>query len=182
MLRTIMRFRPSRAFHAFVPAVAAAILLAACAQPAPEAPRSSSKSNAAMVAEIQAAGDRDKSVINVAPLVDPGVTALQSEARNLERYGQYDAAAAKLDQALKQSHNSPDVLQDRAELAIYMSNYDMAEKLAQQSWSLGSKQGPLCARNWQTIVELRQHAADPAGAAAASKSVATCNEAGIQRF
>jgi hypothetical protein len=74
------------------------------------------------------------------------------------------------------------VLQDRAELAIYMSNYDMAEKLAQQSWSLGSKQGPLCARNWQTIVELRQHANDPNGAAAASKSVTECNEAGIQRF
>jgi hypothetical protein len=92
------------------------------------------------------------------------------------------SAAAKLEQALQQSHNSPDVLQDRAELAIYMSDYGMAEKLAQQSWSLGSKQGPLCARNWQTIVELRQHANDPAGAETASKSVATCNEAGIQRF
>jgi tetratricopeptide (TPR) repeat protein len=178
----IMQFRPLRAFHPFVPAVAAGVLLAACAQPAPEAPKTPSKSNAAMVAEIQAAGDRDKSVINVAPLVDPGVTALQSAARNFERYGQYDAAAAKLEQALQQSHNSPDVLQDRAELAIYMGDYGMAEKLAQQSWSLGSKQGPLCARNWQTIVELRQHADDPAGAAAASKSVAACNEAGIQRF
>jgi tetratricopeptide (TPR) repeat protein len=110
------------------------------------------------------------------------VTALQSAARNFERYGQYDAAAAKLQQALQQSHNSPDVLQDRAELAIYMGDYDMAEKLAQQSWSLGSKQGPLCARNWQTIVELRQRADDPTGAAAASKSVTACNEAGIQRF
>lgn len=177
-----MPFRPFRASHPFVPAVAAGLLLTACAQPAPEAPKPPSKSNAAMVAEIQAAGERDKSVINVAPLVDPGVTALQSEARNLERYGQYDAAAAKLDQALRQSHDSPDVLQDRAELAIYMSDYDMAEKLARQSWSLGSKQGPLCARNWQTIVELRQRANDPAGAAAASKSVAQCNEPGIQRF
>ena len=177
-----MPFLSFRAFHPFVPAIAAGLLLAACAQPAPEASRAPSKSNAAMVAEIQAAGDRDKSVINVAPLVDPGVTALQSEARNLERYGQYDAAAAKLEQALKQSHNSPDVLQDRAELAIYMGDYDTAEKLAQQSWSLGSKQGPLCARNWQTIVELRQHANDPTGAAAASKSVAECNEPGIQRF
>jgi hypothetical protein len=40
----------------------------------------------------------------------------------------------------------------------------------------------LCARNWQTIVELRQRADDPTGAAAASKSVTACNEAGIQRF
>jgi hypothetical protein len=81
----IMQFRPSRAFHPFAPVLAVCVLLAACAQPAPEAPKTPEKSNAAMVAEIQAAGDRDKSVINVAPLVDPGVTALQSEARNLER-------------------------------------------------------------------------------------------------
>ena len=176
-----MQFRSSRAFP-LVPAVLAGVLLAACAQPAPEAPKPQGKSNAAMVADIQAAGERDKSVINVHPLVDPGITALQDAARNDERNGQYDAAAAKLDQALKRSPDSPDVLQDRAELAIYMGNYDLAEKLAHQSWSLGSKQGPLCARNWQTVVEMRQHANDPAGAATASKSVDECREAGIQRF
>jgi tetratricopeptide (TPR) repeat protein len=177
-----MLFRPLRAFP-LVPAAVAGILLAACSQPAPEAPRQpAGRSNASMVAEIQAAGQRDKSVINVHPLVDPGITSLQEAARNDEHSGQFDAAAAKLDMALKRSANSPDVLQDRAELAIYMSNYDMAEKLAQQSYSLGSKQGPLCARNWQTIVELRQRVNDTAGAAAASKSVDDCREAGIQRF
>jgi predicted Zn-dependent protease len=175
----------SRSFRLFtlVPAALAGVLLAACGQPVPEAPRQPpGKSNAAMVAEIQAAGERDKSVINVHPLVDPGVVALQQGARDDERNGQYDAAQTKLDMALKRSSNSPDVLQDRAELAIYMGNYDLAEKLAQQSWSLGSKQGPLCARNWQTIAEIRQHADDAAGAAAASKSVNDCREAGIQRF
>jgi predicted Zn-dependent protease len=135
-----------------------------------------------MVAEIQAAGASDKSVINVHPLVDPGTTSLQEAARNDERNGQYDAAAAKLDMALKRSPNSPAVLQDRAELAIYMGNYEMAEQLAHQSWSLGSKQGPLCARNWQTIAEMRQRVDDTAGATAASKSVGDCREPGIQRF
>ncbi|MFK2901443.1 tetratricopeptide repeat protein [Dyella jejuensis] len=176
-----MSFPSSRVFRPAVP-VALAALLAACAQPAPEAPKPPSKSNAAMVAEIQAAGERDKSVINVHPLVDPGITALQEAARNDERNGQFDAAAAKLDQALKRSPDSPDVLQDRAELAIYMDNFDQAEKLARQSWSLGSRQGPLCARNWQTVVEVRLHAGDQAGAAAASKSVGECREAGVQRF
>lgn len=175
---------PFRSFRLspLVPAAVAGVLLAACAQPAPEAPKPQGKSNAAMVAEIQAAGERDKSVINVHPLVDPGISALQDAAHNDERNGQYDAAAAKLDQALQRSPDSPDVLQDRAELAVYMGNYDMAEKLARQSWSLGSKQGPLCARNWQTVVEMRQHADDQAGAAAASKSVDECREVGIQRF
>jgi hypothetical protein len=177
-----MPFRSLRAFP-FVPVAAAGVLLAACSQPAPEAPKEpAGKSNAAMVAEIQAAGERDKSVINVHPLVDPGITSLQAAARDDERSGQFDAAAAKLDMALKRSPDSPDVLQDRAELAIYMSNYDLAEKLAHQSWSLGSKQGPLCARNWQTVVEMRQRVNDSAGATTASKAVEDCREAGIQRF
>jgi hypothetical protein len=178
----IMPFRTPRAFHPFMPVALTSILLAACAQPAPEAPKPQGKSNAMMVADIQAAGERDKSVINVHPLVDPGITALQDAARNDERNGQYDAAAAKLDQALKRSPDSPDVLQDRAELAIYMGNYDLAEKLAHQSWSLGSKQGPLCARNWQTVVEMRMHASDAAGAASANKGVEECREPGIQRY
>jgi hypothetical protein len=176
-----MLFRSLRAFP-LVPVVAAGVLLAACSQPVPEAPKPVGKSNAAMVAEIQAAGQRDKSVINVHPLTDPGVTSLQDGARNDEHNGQYDAAAAKLDMALKRSPDSPDVLQDRAELAVYMGNYDLAEKLAHQSWSLGSKQGPLCARNWQTIVEMRQRVNDSAGVATASKAVEDCREAGIQRF
>ncbi|WP_345782636.1 tetratricopeptide repeat protein [Dyella lipolytica] len=177
-----MQFRSSRLLTPFMPAAVAGALLTACAQPMPEAPRPSVKSNAAMVADIQAAGERDKSVINVHPLSDPGITALQDGARDDERNGQYDSAAAKLDRALKLNPDSPGVLQDRAELAIYMGNYDMAEKLAHQSWSLGSKQGPLCARNWQTIVEIRQHANDAAGAAAAIKWVGECREPGIQRY
>jgi hypothetical protein len=178
----IMPFRSFRVLP-LVPAVLASALLAGCGQPVPEAPKQPpGKTNAQMVAEIQAAGDRDKSVINVHPLVDPGVTALQEGARNDERNGQFDAAQTKLEMALKRSSNSPDVLQDRAELAIYMSNYDLAEKLAQQSWSMGSKQGPLCARNWQTVVEMRERVHDATGEAAATKSVADCREAGIQRF
>ncbi|GLQ88666.1 hypothetical protein GCM10007898_22360 [Dyella flagellata] len=161
----------------------AGLLLAACAQPAPEAPRPPpGKSNAAMVEEIRAAGERDKSVISVHPLVDPGIVALQDAARQDERNGQYQAAAAKLDLALKRNPEAPDVMQDRAEVAIYLGDFQLAEKLAHQSWTLGSKQGPLCARNWQTIVELRLQAHDQAGAASASKWVGECREAGIQRL
>jgi len=161
----------------------AGILLAACAQPAPEAPRPPpGKTNVAMVDNIRAAGERDKSVINVHPLSDPGIAALQDAARADERNGQYQAAADKLDMALKRVPDAPDVLQERAEVAIYMGDYPLAEKLSQQSWNLGSKQGPLCARNWQTMVEIRLHANDQAGAASASKAVGECREAGIQRL
>ena len=69
-------------------------------------------------------------------------------------------AAAKLDQAIKLNPESPDLLQDRAEMAIRLKDYAAAEQLAHQSWSLGPKLGPLCARNWQTIVEMRLQARD----------------------
>jgi hypothetical protein len=178
-----MPYRPSRLFRHLMPAVLAGILLAACAQPAPEAPKPPpGKPTTAMVDEIRAAGERDKSVINVHPLVDPGIAALQDAARQDERNGNYAAAAQKLDMALKRNPEAPDVLQDRAEVAIYMGDFQLAEKLAHQSWTLGSKQGPLCARNWQTIVEIRMQAHDQAGAASASKWVGECREPGVQRL
>ena len=178
-----MPYRSIRIRHPLVPAALAGMLLAACAQPAPEAPKPPpGKSPVAMVQEIRAAGERDKSVINVHPLVDPGIASLQDAARQDERNGQYQAAAAKLDMALKRNPDAPDVLQDRAEVAIYMGDFQLAEKLAHQSWTLGSKQGPLCARNWQTVVEIRQHANDQQGADSAVKWLSECREPGIQRL
>jgi len=135
-----------------------------------------------MLASIRAAGDKEKSAIDVNPLRDPGVAALQDAAEGDLRAGKYQEAATKLDQALKISPDSPDLLQDRAELAIRLKDYGNAEKLAHRSWELGPRLGPLCARNWQTIVELRQRADDQAGAASASKWVAQCHVEGLQRY
>lgn len=56
---------------------------------------------------------------------------------------------------MKLAPDSPDLLQDRAEVAVRLKNFSDAEKLARQSWSLGPKLGTLCARNWQTMVEVR---------------------------
>ena len=135
-----------------------------------------------LVAAIRAAGNREKSIIDVSPLRDPAVTALQDGAQADERAGRYPDAAAKLDQALKLSPESPDLLQDRAEAAVYLGDYATAERLARQSWSLGPKLGPLCARNWQTVVELRLHAGDAAGAATARQQLATCHKPDVSRF
>lgn len=135
-----------------------------------------------MVEKIRAAGEKDTSVIHVHPLVDPGLAALEDAARQDERNGQYQAAAAKLDMALKRNPQAPEVLQERAEVAIYLGDFQLAQKLAKQSWALGSRQGPLCARNWQTLVEVRLKANDAAGAALASKRVEQCRETGVQRL
>ena len=135
-----------------------------------------------LVAAIRAAGDRETSIIAVNPLRDPGVTALQDTATRAERAGHYAEAAGALDQALKLSPDSPDLLQDRAEIAVRQKDFSAAEKYAHQSWSLGPKLGPLCARNWQTIVELRLQARDQAGADTARKWVQQCHKAGIPRY
>ena len=135
-----------------------------------------------MIGAIRAAGDREKSVIDVNPLRDPGVASLQDMAKNDEQAGRYADAASKLDQAVKLRPDSPDLLQDRAEIAIRLKDFATAEKLARQSWSLGPKLGPLCARNWQTIVEMRLQAGDAAGADAARRGVQACHKAGVSRY
>ena len=135
-----------------------------------------------IVAAIRAAGAREKSVIDVAPLRDPGVTSLQDAAQADEQAGRYKDAAAKLDYALKLSPQSPDLLQDRAEVAVREHDYAAAERLARQSWTLGPQLGPLCARNWQTIVEMRLQAGDDAGAATARKGVQACHKEGVPRY
>jgi tetratricopeptide (TPR) repeat protein len=135
-----------------------------------------------LVASIRAAGEREKSVIDVNPLRDPAATALQDAARRDDQSGHYADAASKLDQALKLSPQSPDLLQERAEIDVRLKDYAAAERLARKSWSLGPKLGPLCARNWQTVVELRRQAGDRTGAEAASKDVQACHKAGIPRY
>lgn len=159
------------------------LLLAACSQPAPPAQATRpTVTDDQMLASIQAAGDKEKSAIDVNPLRDPGVASLQDAAEGDLRTGKYPDAAAKLDQALKISPNSPDLLQDRAEAAIRLKDYANAETLAHRSWELGPRLGPLCARNWQTIAELRRHAGDDNGAAAATKSVGECHVEGMHRY
>jgi tetratricopeptide (TPR) repeat protein len=163
----------------------ATVLLAGCSLFAPKPPPAPAKPAVPYydrVAAIRAAGDHEKSVISVNALRDPGVTALQDGARQDELAHRYAQAAAKLDQAIRLSPESPDLLQDRAEIAVRLKDYATAEKLAHQSWSIGPKLGPLCARNWQTIVEMRLLVGDKAGADSARQQVQQCHKAGVNRF
>ena len=165
----------------FAPATLAALLLASCFEaPPPEV--KPLRPSYDRVAVIRAAGEREKSVIDVAPLRDPGVSAMQDVAQADERAGRYAQAAAMLDRALRLAPDSPDLLQDRAEIAVRLHDYAAAERLARQSWSLGPQLGPLCARNWQTVVEMRLQAGDEAGPVAARKGVQACHKEGVPRY
>lgn len=135
-----------------------------------------------LVAAIRAAGADDNSIIDVQPLRDPAVAALVDAAHQDEQAGKYADAATELDQALKITPDAPDLLQDRAEIAVRLKDFSSAQQLAHKSWSLGPKLGPLCARNWQTIVEMRLQAHDQVGADTARKWVQQCHKAGIPRY
>ena len=166
-----------------LPAIAT-LLLGACvtATPPPAEPPRQVKADSLILASIKAAGDKEQSRIDVNPLRDPGVASLEEGAKADEQAGRFADAAAKLDQALKLNPDAPDLLQHRAELAIRLHDYDNAEKLAKHSWELGPRLGPLCARNWQTVVELRERANDAAGAANARQQVQQCHAEGVHRY
>lgn len=176
-----MRFPSKRVV--LLPLLLLALSAAGCSlfsrKPAAEQPVAPSYD---LVAAIRAAGAQDDSVIDVQPLRDPGVAALMESAHQDEQAARYSDAAAKLDQALKISPDAPDLLQDRAEIAVRLKDFAGAERLAHQSWSVGPKLGPLCARNWQTIVEMRLQAHDKVGAATARTQVQDCRKAGIHRY
>lgn len=142
------------------------MLLGACVS-APSAPPAPQPSATVMVDAIRLAGQRDGSALQVTPLRDTGVQALLDRAQHERASGEYVQAAGLLDQALVREPKAPDILQDRAELAVYLHHYAHAEQLARSSWSNGPRLGSLCARNWQTVMEMRYVAQDEAGVASA---------------
>ena len=89
----------------------------------------------AMVAAIRAAGQRDRSALQVTPLRDrrragAGRQAQQGAARPATT----QCAASLIDQALAREPGAPDLLQERAEMAIFLHHYAHAEQLARASW------------------------------------------------
>lgn len=162
--------------------LAAGAAFVACTQLPVQQPAEPAPSAAQLIASIREAGANDDSVVHVKPLREPGVEALLSKAHHQIDAGQYEDAADTLDEALKLSPKSPDILQQRAELAVRLGDYSEAGKLARRSYQLGPKLGGLCARNWQTVLEMRRIAGDTAGVKAAGKAVAKCEEGGPVRM
>lgn len=160
---------------------AACLVLGACSQPGAPSPRSV-RSGADIVEAIRAAGKQDDSAIHVTPLRSPEVEALQGQAQREDDAGRYEAAAGTLDKALKLAPDAPDLLQERAELAVRLGDYVQAEKLARRSYREGAQLGSLCARNWKTVLEMRRLAEDAAGVEQARQALAECEKSGPVRL
>lgn len=161
--------------------LASIFLLAACSHVFVRASRPTRPSRD-IVASIRAAGTQDKSAIEVQPLRDPAVQQLTDAAHADEAAGHYRQAANSIDEALKLTPKSPDLLQYRAELAVWLHDYVGAVRYANQSFLLGPRLGSLCKRNWQTILEIRQVSGDEAGAKSARAQRDKCQVNGPVRM
>ena len=158
-----MRWHPLRALS-FAVVVAA---LAACATaPAPEPAFVSTVPPETMVASIRAAAGDADAELAVQPLRDSTVEDLRQQAALLEGKRLYRAAATALDQALALQPEDPALLQERAEIAVLLREFDDAEVLARRAFDLGAKVGPLCRRHWATVKSVREQRVEAAAAKA----------------
>lgn len=157
--------------------VAIAVMLAACATAPPQTRFVTTQAPEALVVTIRAAAGNDEDELAVQPLRDPHVEDLRQQAAELERNHLYRAAATVLDQALVINPDDPAVLQERAEIAILLRDFEQAETLARHAYDTGAKVGPLCRRHWATIEQVRIADDDAVNAAAAKAQLATCTVA-----
>lgn len=174
-----MKFLPS-----FLVPIACGTLLAACSQPAPPAKVAAKpdRDPTASVTAIRAAGAKLDSALEVKPLRDPAVDGLLKEARDFEAQGQPAQALDSVRRAEKIAGSAPDILQFEAELLVEMREWRQAGDVAQKAYDAGPKVGALCARNQQTLVEVRSALGDAAGAQQAQVQVAACKQAPPPRY
>lgn len=181
--------QPARMSRALAPlrilSLAMALLaVAACASapPAPTTPVLTTATPAEMVARVRAAAGDGQGELNVQPLRDPGVEDLRQRAARLEAQGYLDDAAAALDEAVALVPHDPALLQERAELALLMSEFERAGELAARGQATGSGVGPLCRRHWATLEQVRLVQGDAEGAAEAKAAIEACRVAPPQRW
>ena len=170
-----------------LPAVAAlviALALAACASapPVPAIQSLTSATPAQMVEYIHATAGDGEGELDVQPLRSSEVEDLRQRAERLHAQGYHRDAAEALDQALALVPGDPALLQERADAAILLSDFERADARAAQAQALGPGVGPLCRRHWATREQVRLVRGDAAGAAAAKDAIEACTVAPPPRW
>jgi len=163
-------------------ALGLALAVSACTTPAPAERVPERAEPARIVATVRAAAGSGEGELSVQPLRDPMVEDLRQQAVELEKQGDYAAAATALDQALAITPDDPAVLQERAEAALLLGDFAGAEQRARRAFEIGSQVGPLCRRHWAAIRAARYAASDGAGAAEANRQLDECKVAAVERF
>ena len=157
--------------------LALVLVLDACAvnKPASQTEQvSTSVSTARMLADIHEAGADDHSVLQIHPLGRSGIDALAARAKTAMHTGDYARAGSLLDRALVLDPKAPNLLQDRAEVALANGNWPRAARLARKSVQYGPRVGALCARGWQTLAEVARAQGETTKYVADLQRVAGC--------
>lgn len=154
-------------------AMAAALFLAACSRPEDTAVNPPVESPEQMLGIIRADADVSDEVVFRA-LADEAVSDLREQARQAEAQGDFATARSALDRALLLQGGDPDVLQQRAELAIRDRDWTAAERLAMKSFASGARLGQLCRRNWLTVHYARKAQGHGLDGQALAKNLGDC--------
>ncbi len=101
------------------------------------------------------------------PSENTAVVALMKKSQNQSLAGQWDAASASLERALRIEPRNPVLWQRLARVRLDQGNDSQAENLAAKSNSLSGNDQRLRSENWRIIGQARSNRGDKAGARAA---------------
>lgn len=144
--------------------LAALALLAGCGTVPPERGRAQPAEPADTAAPMPPA--------DTATQIPAPVVALVAEAERHSAAGEHEAAAAKLERALRVAPRNPVLWQNLAVVHYRQDDYAEAISLAERSNSLAGDDRALRRRNWALIAAARELLGDAAGAAEARRQAA----------
>lgn len=151
--------------HRLIPLLLAMSLAACVTEPPVDPAAVAARTPSQMLAAVQqAAKGSDERELDVQPLRDTQVEDLRETAMAALQQGDAKAAANALDKAIELVPEDPAVLQERAEAALALGEFDLAEQLALRANGLGSEVGPWCRRHWETARQVRERRREIAAA------------------
>lgn len=119
--------------------------------------------------------DAEAAQVQVYPLQNPAVRVLRERSTEQREAGDLRGALDSNAAALELAPENPLLMQDRAELHLLDGDYREALRLAQKSWQLGPRVGPLCERNWNTIALAAPRVGNDEAALEARRRVTDCS-------
>jgi hypothetical protein len=149
-------------------------LLAGCQSAPKRAPEAPPPPPRNWVSEIRERAASVPSYVEVLPLNDPGIADLRVMAHSAEAARRFAEAEKHLVLALTLAPEDPELWQWRAEVALAEKRWSDAQAHARRSETLGPKLGPICVRNWMTLLAVATETADAIAQAEAGTKAEAC--------
>ncbi len=162
--------------HSVAPAalaVALALLLAACATPAPRDAGTQAPDDAERAGEEDPARESDSRAPEPEREATPAAALnLAQQAESARQAGDTARAEQRLERALRIAPRDAGLWHQMAALRLEQGQYQQAERLAGRSLQMaGSRDRELALKNWRLILQAREAQGDAAGAAEAREAI-----------